>query len=151
MDKNNNWQNISDDISDLSKKYNLEENVHFVGNLHSEKELAPWFLSAEALIHPGAIGLSILHAFGYGLPVITHNNIKNHGPEFVAFKEGITGLTFIENSKKDLHQKMNMIINRKVIFQGSKIKDIPRNHYNTSIMADKFREALLISTKSNKH
>lgn len=68
--------------------------IRWIGPIHTEEDLAPWFMTATALIHPGAIGLSLLHAFGYGLPVITHSDPIYHMPEFAAFKEGRTGRTF---------------------------------------------------------
>ena len=40
-----------------------------LGSIYDEIELAPWFLTADAFVYPENIGLSILHAFGYGLPV----------------------------------------------------------------------------------
>jgi len=60
----------------------------------NESDLAPWFLSSELFIHPGAIGLSLLHSFGYGLTVITHDNKMLHNPEYAIFEPELTGRNF---------------------------------------------------------
>lgn len=39
---------------------------------------------------PGAIGLGVLDAFGYGRPMIS-TNFPLHGPEFDYLKDGING------------------------------------------------------------
>lgn len=80
----------------------LKQNVRFLGALYDEARIAPWFLSADAYVYPGAIGLSLLHAFGYGLPAIVHDNARNQGPEYAAFRDGINGLAFQENDVQDL-------------------------------------------------
>lgn len=75
-------------LEGLATKLGLLDSVRFVGAIHDEEGLAPWFVSAELLIHPGAIGLTLLHAFGYGVPVVTHSDVARHGPEVCAFVEG---------------------------------------------------------------
>jgi glycosyltransferase involved in cell wall biosynthesis len=70
----------------------VDTRVRWLGEIRGEAALAPWFLSASALVYPGSIGLSLLHAFGYGLPVITHDRLRQHGPEIAALAPGINGL-----------------------------------------------------------
>jgi glycosyltransferase involved in cell wall biosynthesis len=72
----------------------VDPQVHWVGALYEEAQLAPWFLSARCFVYPGPIGLSLLQAFGYGLPVITHGSRQQHNPEIAALREGGNGLTF---------------------------------------------------------
>ena len=88
----------------------LTGNVHFAGEIYDQEELAPWFLSASVFVHPAAIGLSLLHAFGYGLPVVTHSDAAHHGPEFSAFEDGRTGRSFPEGDVACLAAAVNGLI-----------------------------------------
>ena len=100
--------------SDLKKwiaERGLEANVRFVGAVYEEAQLAPWFLSATAFVHPGAIGLSLLHAMGYGLPVVTHDSASTHGPEFCAFEDGKTGIAFREGDATGLARALLALLN----------------------------------------
>src|SRR5690606_11454771 len=81
-----------------------------LGAIYKEHDLVPWFLSAEAMIHPASIGLSLLHSFGYGLPVITNNNRAKHGPEFCALEDNKNGITYIENDLDDLIEKVELLL-----------------------------------------
>jgi len=73
-----------DVIRNEAIKLGVADQVRFLGPIYEESELARWFLSAVGLVHPGTIGLSMIHAFAYGLPVVTHNSRRMHNPEFDA-------------------------------------------------------------------
>lgn len=74
----------------------LAHAVRFVGALYDEAALAPWFLSADLFTYPAAIGLSLLHAFGYGLPALTSDQLFAHNPEIEALRPGYNGLLYRE-------------------------------------------------------
>src|SRR5947207_4494398 len=38
------------------------------------------------------MGLSLNHAMGYGLPVVTFDAASRHGPEFEALRHGVNGM-----------------------------------------------------------
>jgi glycosyltransferase involved in cell wall biosynthesis len=84
------------------RRSGLESSVRFLGSLYEEDAIAPWALSAALLIHPGAIGLSIFHAFGYGLPVVTTDDRSIHGPEFEGLELNSNGLTYRKGDLSDL-------------------------------------------------
>jgi len=81
-----------DDLRAQAQRLGLSESVHFAGAIYDEMQLAPWFLSATAMCFPANIGLSLLHAFGYGLPVVTSDRRQAHGPEIEALRDGGNGL-----------------------------------------------------------
>ena len=56
------------------------EDVVFAGAVYDEGELANYFTSAIAYVSPGPVGLGVLHAFAFGVPVITCPS-HHHGPE----------------------------------------------------------------------
>jgi len=72
----------------------LEARVRMIGPVYAERELAPWFALADVFAYPGGIGLSILHAFGYGVPVVTHSDPNAQMPEFAALRPGVNGEVF---------------------------------------------------------
>jgi glycosyltransferase involved in cell wall biosynthesis len=81
-------------LAELADKLGIPDRVVWVGQVYDEQLLAPWFLCATAFVYPGTIGLSLLHAMSYGLPVITHNDVSKHGPEIAALQDGVNGYTF---------------------------------------------------------
>jgi glycosyltransferase involved in cell wall biosynthesis len=66
----------------------------FTGPIYEERDIAPWCLSAGCFAYPEAIGLSIQHAFGYGLPVVTSDCLASHNPEIEALEPGVNGLLY---------------------------------------------------------
>lgn len=101
----------------LAKEAGVEKNVRFLGAIYTESELAPWFMSARFLVHPGAIGLTLLHAYAYGVPVVTHNDERTHGPEFAAFVGDESGCLFIKESQDDLTRAMLALLGGEVTAQ----------------------------------
>lgn len=66
--------------------------VRFLGAIYEEAALAPWFLSAACLAMPRRVGLSLNHAFAYGLPLVSFDTPTQHGPEFEHAVHGQTAL-----------------------------------------------------------
>ncbi|MEZ6123686.1 MAG: glycosyltransferase family 4 protein [Planctomycetaceae bacterium] len=88
----------------------LGQSFVFTGAIYDEQQLAPWMLSSAALVYPGNMGLSLLHAFGYGLPVITGNRKQGHGPEIHALRHGWNGLFFRDGDVTDLLNQCRSVI-----------------------------------------
>ncbi|MEO1498140.1 MAG: glycosyltransferase family 4 protein [Planctomycetota bacterium] len=93
---------------------NLKDHVRMLGPIYDEDQLAPWFLSAKAFVYPSAIGLSLLHAFGYGLPVVTDDNVAGQNPEIVAYQpdEGPeqNGLAYRANDVGSLAETLTRLL-----------------------------------------
>ncbi len=129
-----------ENLKELAGKLEVEKYVVFLGAIYEEEELAPYFLSSKLFIHPAAIGLSLLHAFGYGIPVIVHDQIDLHGPEYAAFENDITGKTFRFNDSDDLANVIISLLNNPKEINKMKInvQKIAREQYNVDIMVDRF-------------
>lgn len=80
----------------------LTQNVRFLGSLHDEHSLAPIMLSADALVHPGTIGLSLIHALNYGVTVVTHSDQRYQNPEFCIAVDGENASLFERGSDASL-------------------------------------------------
>lgn len=127
------------------KALGLAKNVRFLGAMFDEAQLAPWFLSAQCLLYPGPIGLSLLHAFAYGLPVVTHDNLRNQNPEIAALEPGVNGLTFKENDIADFAAAIGRILGD-VGFQktlGERARITAHQDYTMAAMVRNFENAVL--------
>tara|TARA_X000000368_G_C23005294_1_gene700887 strand:- start:328 stop:1428 length:1101 start_codon:yes stop_codon:yes gene_type:complete len=85
---------------------NFTNNIWLYGPCYDEIKLGELIYNSSLCVIPGDIGLSIMHSFVYGTPVITNNNFSSHGPEFEAIIRGKTGDFFVENSLQDLCNKI---------------------------------------------
>ncbi|MBD1262678.1 glycosyltransferase family 4 protein [Maribacter polysiphoniae] len=113
-------------IPNLVKKNKLTDCVWFYGPCYDENEIGELLYNSDVCITPGLIGLTTLHAFTYGTPIITSNDFSNHGPEFEAIESGINGEFFKKDDLKDLCSKIESWINL-----GSKKREqIRLNAYN---------------------
>lgn len=118
----------------------LVNHVRFVGELYNEEYLAPWFLSSEILVHPAAIGLGLLHAFGYGLPAVVHGSSNLHGPEFAAFEPELTGLNFRKDDIQHLSETILKLLNDNDSRSNMRkyVQKVARDDFNVDIMVDRF-------------
>ena len=96
--------------------FGLEERVKFHGRLYQNDLLKTIFSKAFAYICPGDVGLSVLHSFAYGVPVITRkpvipskNSKERHGPEFFNLTNGINSIIFA--NQEELEMAMRKICN----------------------------------------
>jgi glycosyltransferase involved in cell wall biosynthesis len=71
----------------------IEDRVTFVDETYQEEEIALQMNRCWVSVSPGYVGLSAIHAFAYGLPMIA-GNPEPHSPEIEAFVEGQNGLFF---------------------------------------------------------
>jgi glycosyltransferase involved in cell wall biosynthesis len=123
--------------------------VSFVGAEWREEQLAPWFLSARALVHPGPIGLGLLHSFAYGLPVVTHDNPRHHGPEIHALSPGVNGLCFAEGDAGDLARALRVVLGDEARLAELSLaaRRTTRLEYSFENMVSRFHAALLLSRR----
>ncbi len=87
----------------------LGERAMFLGAIYEEDTLAKWFLSSTAFCYPKNIGLSILHAMGYGLPVVTSDDIGSQNPEIEALVDGENGLLYEHGSVEALAETLRRL------------------------------------------
>lgn len=129
-----------DNLKDLSAKNDLNGNIFWLGEVYDEEKKCPWFLISKAFVHSGPIGLSLFNAFGYSLPVITHDCVSYHGPEFSLFEEGKTGYLFQHKNTNDLALKIIDVTQSatKVCEIRKNVYNIARSKNNTEIMATQF-------------
>jgi glycosyltransferase involved in cell wall biosynthesis len=67
----------------------LQDSVRLLGPLYDEEKLSYWFKVADVFIMPTCIGLSAHHAFSYGLPIVTDDNLLEQASEFDILADGL--------------------------------------------------------------
>jgi glycosyltransferase involved in cell wall biosynthesis len=127
----------------LSQELGIADCVEFAGAIYEEEELAPYFLSATAFCFPNYVGLSVLHAMGYGLPVITTDDAAQQGPEIDAVEDGVNGRLYAAGSADDLAAKIREVIGDKQLrarLAEGALQTVAEK-YNVGIMVDGIVEA----------
>ena len=100
-----------DKVRRQSVALGIESRTTFTGPIYDEGLVAPWCLSAGCLAYPEAIGLSIYHAFGYGLPVVTSDNISSHNPEIESLRDGVNGLLYAHRDVDAFARAIERLLN----------------------------------------
>jgi glycosyltransferase involved in cell wall biosynthesis len=97
-------------------------------------------MSAQVFVHPGGIGLSLLHAFGYGLPVVTNGSAVRHSAEFAAFEEGLSGRTFREGDADDLARTLIELLRNTPALEPMRghVLEVARERFNVDVMVGRF-------------
>ena len=94
----------------LAEERGVQDRIIFEKGIYNEEELALWMLSSRIFCYPERIGLSLLHAMWYGLPIVTSDCATCHGPEFTYLKNGVNGLTYEHRNLSDFVVKIRALL-----------------------------------------
>jgi glycosyltransferase involved in cell wall biosynthesis len=94
----------------LTRETGTTDRVIFQNGIYDELKLAPWFLSASIFCYPAHVGLSLIHALWYGLPVVTSDNLAAQNPEVVALENNVNGLLYEHGNVKSLTAALRNIL-----------------------------------------
>ena len=135
---------------ELAHELGVSERVIWIGATRDQEVMAPWFLSAKLFVYPGSIGLSILHAFSYGLPIVTHGDAEHQMPEFEVMEDGRTGAVFREGDVNDMAQKIASLLDApsKLSEMSTYAKRIAYDRYSMDNMITNYCEAIEAAVKS---
>lgn len=87
-------------LSQMSKEMDIL--VKFYGECYDEDILARLFSASNVTVIPEKAGLTTIHSLGYGVPVITHNNFDQQGPEVEAVIPGVNGDLYDQGDCQEL-------------------------------------------------
>jgi glycosyltransferase involved in cell wall biosynthesis len=143
-------------VGDGPERSNLEaraqhlgigDRVTFTGAIFEQTKLAPWMLSSTVCCYPVNIGLSLLHAFAFGLPVVTSDNLLLHGPEIAAMEHGVNGLLYRAGDIEAMAEACASILadpdRRRVMAESA--QQAVRDRYNLDNMVQGLLDALSIA------
>jgi len=94
------------------------KNIHFLGPVYDKMKMAEIFSIADLYCVPGALGLGIVEALYWGLPVLTM--AVNHGPEAYYLRNYQNSL--IAKDKQELKQMIHDILlddEKRLVFSGN--------------------------------
>lgn len=87
-------------LENQAKRNNVA--ASFQGAVYDEPTIGRYIYEADAVVSPGKVGLTAMHALMYGTPVITHNFWPGQMPEVEAVVEGKTGFFFEQGNLDSL-------------------------------------------------
>lgn len=99
-------------LRDIAARETPDGCVSFHGAIYAQHDIAPFMLSSDFFVYPSNIGLSILHAMGYALPVVVGDRAELHNPEIEAHRPGgglPNGLVFRHNDPEDLARVLDEV------------------------------------------
>jgi glycosyltransferase involved in cell wall biosynthesis len=85
-------------LEQLAKEESVSDSVIFVGAIYDESILSEYYIAADLSIIMGVVGLAAMHSLGYGIPVLTNDDLGSHCPEIEAITAGETGELFTAKS-----------------------------------------------------
>lgn len=94
----------------LAERLEIEPYVHFLGAHYDEHFLGLVLSASDISVVPSGAGLSIIHAMAFGTPVIIHDRVDQHFPEWEAIQEGITGFFYKYDDVHDLSLKIEQAL-----------------------------------------
>ncbi len=93
-------------LESLAQELRLTAFVHFLGPTYDESRLGLVLTASDLAVVPSGAGLSVMHALGYGTPVLLHDKVEEHFPEWEAVKEAETGWFYRYDDLSDCTEKI---------------------------------------------
>ena len=100
-------------IGDGPERQNLQQlaeklgvRIAFTGACYEESRLAVLIMASSVTVSPGKVGLTVVQSLAYGVPVITHGDWNDQGPEWEAIVPGKTGDYFRKEDAQDLAKQI---------------------------------------------
>lgn len=134
-----------DELKILSHRLGISNIINWHGGIIDEEEISKIANRCKLFVYPGHVGLSLIHAFAYGLPAIIHNNEFFHMQEFAAFDEKINGLSFAYNDYHSLAESIRQLILNDNMLSKLSIGAINtvEGDFNLDSMLNRFHEMIL--------
>ncbi|MBK9307759.1 MAG: glycosyltransferase family 4 protein [Nitrospira sp.] len=131
-------------LESLVEELRLTKLVHFLGASYDESRLGLVLSTSDLAVVPSGAGLSVMHALGYGTPVLIHDKVEEHFPEWEAVKEGETGWFYRYDDLSDCAEKIIdalFPIPRKPTMVEA-CRSVINSRYNTTTHAQLFISAI---------
>lgn len=131
-------------LRDQAEQLRIGERVVWHGGIVDETRIAAIANRCRVFVYPGEVGLSLIHALSYGLPVIVHNDRWTHMPEIAAFEEGGNGVSFEKGSAGSLTDAIAGLIadDERLETMSRAAIALTNKSYNTDDMVERFIRTL---------
>lgn len=127
-----------------SERLGITSQVHFLGESYDERFIATAFMASDLSVIPSGAGLSVMHALGYGVPVVLHDRAEEHFPEWEAVREGQTGFFYRYGDIGDMAAQMETALfptpSKKELAEAC--LSVIRHRYNAAAHAEAIMSAV---------
>ncbi|HBC3953550.1 glycosyltransferase family 4 protein [Vibrio parahaemolyticus] len=129
---------IKNGLELLAEELDISSNITWHGKLFNNENISKITNLCDVFIYPGAVGLSLIHAFSLSLPALVHNDEDYHMPEFAAFEENYNGVSFSRDNIESLSNVIDSLDKNKLIQMSSNARNTVKESFNTEDMANRF-------------
>lgn len=136
-----------------SKASDFGGSVVFTGEILDDELTGKWIYSSEAFVMPGRLGLSVVHSFCFGTPVISQRKDSFfHGEGIGYVKDGVNGLLCKDGDIDDLAAKMKLVADDKTLsaLLRKNAFDTVASECSVEMMVAGFEEAVKYVTAQSK-
>lgn len=136
-------------LQELAAELGVQDSLVWTGAIYDESVLAPWMMISDAFVYPANAGLSVIHAFNYGLPVVIAQPLSAHNPEAYAIKTDINGVIAESCSDHDVAAALDKIFSDVDARQSmsSAATETASTRFNIGSMTNCFTNAIEYSLK----
>jgi len=134
------------DLVKTAEILGVNNNISWHGSITCESSIAKIMNISHFFVYPGSVGLSLIHAFSYGIPALIYSDMTTHMPEHCAFTDYKTGITFEKGRVSSLTNALflanEICLNGDNKKFGDEALDIVTKKYNVNVMAANFIKCL---------
>lgn len=136
-------------LGELAEQLNIVPLVHFLGESYDEQYLGRVLGAGDLCVIPSGAGLSVMHALTFGTPVLLHDNLSQHFPEWEAVQDGITGVFYRYGDVRDMALKMErqLFPTSAKARMASACRTVIRDRYNPLAQVDRFVGVVRLSNR----
>lgn len=134
---------IGEEVSSLIQSMGLSHRIIMVGAAYDEPHIAYWMTKSHLFVYPGSVGLSVIHALAYALPVVIHSTYSEHGPESTVVEDGVNGFVFEQGSTESMVASINRLAchqNRATMGERGRAKIV--SDYSFDVMVLRFTSVI---------
>lgn len=131
-------------LGEQSGRLGITSQVHFLGESYDERFIATAFMASDLSVIPSGAGLSVMHALGYGVPVLLHDRPEEHFPEWEAVQAGKTGFFYRYGNIADMAAQIETALfpTPRKMEMGEACLSMIRNRYNAGSHAEAIMSAV---------
>lgn len=97
-------------LAQISRALGIGDLIHFLGASYDERYVGLVYSASDLSVIPSGAGLSIMHALTFGTPVLIHDKVEFHFPEWEAVQNGVTGFSYRYGDTKDMAEKISLAL-----------------------------------------
>ncbi len=130
------------------------ENLFLPGDIHGVDKVGKYLAISDIMVIPGSVGLSIVHGFSFGLPIVTCRSTQAgpyHAPEIEYLVDGCNGLYADSDATSIASCIEKLILNPKLLAQMKEnALQTAKGEASIDRMVDGFKQAIEFVSRHGK-